>query len=70
MVRLSAAADRAGLSMSAFVRQAVERESDRYRERALEGAAEALASMYGSDAELKMFLALEGEDLPRSLNLD
>ena len=61
MERLSAAAEHSGISMSAFVRLAVERESDRNRERALEEAAELLASLYESDSELTAFTALDGD---------
>ncbi len=57
--RLSAAAEDSGMSMSAFVRLAVERESKRNRERALEEAAELLASLYESDSELTAFTALD-----------
>ena len=60
--RLSAAAEQSGMSMSAFVRLAVDKEADRRRERALEEAAEALAHMYESDSELTVFTALDGED--------
>ncbi len=60
--RLSVVAKRSGMSMSAFVRLAVEKEANRRRERALEEAAEALASMYESDSELTEFTALDGED--------
>ena len=60
--RLSTAAKHSGMSMSAFVRLAVEKETDRRRERALEEAAEALAHMYESDSELTAFTALDGED--------
>ncbi|MFV2043157.1 MAG: hypothetical protein ACC700_07990 [Anaerolineales bacterium] len=60
--RLSAAAESSGMSMSAFVRLAVEKEADRHQERALEEAAEALASMYESDSELTVFTALDSDD--------
>jgi hypothetical protein len=53
--RLSAAADNSGMSMSAFVRLAVDKETDRRRELALEDAAERLASLYESDSELTAF---------------
>jgi post-segregation antitoxin (ccd killing protein) len=60
--RLSAAAEHSGMSMSAFVRLAVDHETNRRRERELEEAAEALASMYELDSELTVFTALDGED--------
>jgi hypothetical protein len=60
--RLSEAAERSGMSMSAFVRLAVKREGDRHRERELEESAEALAFMYGSDGELTAFLSLDEDD--------
>ena len=59
--RLSAAAEHSGMSMSAFVRLAVERESNRNQELALEEAAEQLASVYESDPELTAFTALDGD---------
>ena len=59
---LSAAAEKLGMSMSAFVRFAVKREADRYRERELEEAAEALLSAYSSGSELIDFTRLDGAD--------
>jgi len=59
---LSEAAKRSGMSISAFVRLAVEKESNRQRERELEEAAEALAIMYGPDGELSAFLSIDGDD--------
>ena len=50
------------MSMSAFVRFAVEREGDRNRERELEEAAEALMSAYSSHSELIAFTGLDGAD--------
>ncbi len=60
--QLSEAAKRSGMSISAFVRLAVEKERNRQRERELEEAAEALAFMYGSDGELTAFLSIDGDD--------
>ncbi len=60
--RLSAAAEHSGMSMSAFVRLAVDHETNRRQERELEEAAEALASMYELHSELTVFTALDGED--------
>jgi len=59
--RLSVAAENSGMSMSAFVRLAVKRESDRNRERVLEEAAELLASLYEAGSELTAFTALDGD---------
>ncbi len=59
---LSANAEDRGMSMSAFVRQAVERECERSREQVLTEAAESLASLYESDNELTAFLVLDGEE--------
>jgi len=59
---LSARAEDRGMSMSAFVREAVERECERAQEQALSEAAESLAALYESDRELTPFLALDGED--------
>lgn len=59
---LAANAEDRGMSMSAFVRQAVERECERTQDQILEEAAEALASLYESDSELTAFLALDGEE--------
>lgn len=59
---LSANAEDRGMSMSAFVRQAVERECERSQEQVLTEAAKSLASLYESDNELTAFLALDGEE--------
>ncbi len=59
---LSANAEDRGMSMSAFVRQAIERECERSQEQVLTEAAESLASLYESDNELTAFLALDGEE--------
>lgn len=59
---LSANAEDRGMSMSAFVRQAVERECERSQEQVLTEAAESLASLYESDNELTAFLTLDGEE--------
>jgi post-segregation antitoxin (ccd killing protein) len=59
---LSASAESRGMSVSAFVRHAVERECERTQEQVLVEAAEALASMYESDEELTAFQSLDGED--------
>lgn len=59
---LAANAEDRGMSMSAFVRQAVERECERTKDQILEEAAEALASLYESDSERTAFLALDGEE--------
>jgi post-segregation antitoxin (ccd killing protein) len=59
---LSTSAESRGMSVSAFVRHAVERECERTREEALAQAADALAGLYRSDNELTAFLTLDGED--------
>jgi post-segregation antitoxin (ccd killing protein) len=59
---LSASAESRGMSVSAFVRHAVERECELTQEQVLVEAAEALASMYESDEELTAFQSLDGED--------
>jgi len=59
---LSASAEDRGMSMSAFVREAVEKECERTREQILAEAAESLAALYESDGELTAFTALDGED--------
>lgn len=60
--RLAACAEGRGTSMSAFVRDAVERECARTQEQLLAEAAEALAGLYETDRELTVFTALDGED--------
>ena len=59
---LAASAEDRGMSMSAFVRQAVERECERTQDQVLAEAAESLASLYESDSELTAFLTLDGEE--------
>jgi post-segregation antitoxin (ccd killing protein) len=59
---LVASAEDRGMSMSAFVREAVERECARTQEKVLAEAAESLAVLYESDKELTSFTALDGED--------
>ena len=59
---LSASAEDRGMSMSAFVREAVEKECARTQEQILAEAAESLATLYESDEELTAFMALDGED--------
>lgn len=61
-VRLVETAQARGMSKSAFVRQAIEREFERSQDEALEAAAEALAPIYESDEELTAFTALDSED--------
>ena len=60
---LAANAEDRGMSMSAFVRQAVERECERTQDQVLAEAAESLAPLYESDSELTAFLTLDGEEL-------
>jgi len=59
---LSASAEERGMSMSAFVREAVRKECERTQEQILAEAAESLASLYESDEELTAFTALDGDD--------
>lgn len=59
---LAANAEDRGMSMSAFVREAVARECERTQEQALAEAAESLASLYESDSELTAFLSLDGDE--------
>jgi post-segregation antitoxin (ccd killing protein) len=58
---LTATARSRGLTVSAVVRQAMERECRRSQEEALARAAEALAPLYRTDKELTAFQALDGE---------
>jgi predicted DNA-binding protein len=60
--RLSTSAEERGISMSAFVREAVEKECERTQEQVLAEAAESLAALYETDGELTAFTALDGED--------
>jgi len=59
---LTATAKSRGLTVSALVRQAVERECRQSREEALARVAEALAPLYKTDKELTAFQALDGEE--------
>ncbi len=59
---LSESAEDRGISMSAFVREAVEKECERTQEKILAEAAESLAALYESDRELTAFRSLDGED--------
>ncbi len=59
---LAANAEDRGMSMSAFVREAVEKECERTQEQVLAEAAESLASRYESDGALTAFLALDGDE--------
>jgi post-segregation antitoxin (ccd killing protein) len=58
---ISSNAQSQGVTLSAFVRRAVERECARAQEAALAHAAEMLADHYAADKELTAFLALDGE---------
>lgn len=60
--RLVEIAEARGMTRSAFVRLAIEREFERSQEEALADAAEALAPIYDSDEELTAFTALDSED--------
>jgi post-segregation antitoxin (ccd killing protein) len=59
---LAVNAEDRGMSMSAFVREAVEKECERIQEQVLAEAAESLASLYESEGELTAFLALDRND--------
>ena len=58
----STAAEARGVSVSALVREALERELVRSREQELTEAAELLAGLYRADKELTALTALDGED--------
>lgn len=58
----STTAETRGITVSAFVREALEREWERSQEEAIAQAAEALAPLYMSDENLTAFLALDGDD--------
>ena len=58
----STTAETRGMSVSAFVRQALVREYEQAHELSLAEAADALASLYASGKELTAFTALDGED--------
>lgn len=51
-----------GMSLSALVRLALEKERERTRENEIEQAAENLATLYSSDHELTAFTAIDAED--------
>jgi predicted DNA-binding protein len=59
---LAASAEDRGMTMSAFVREAVQRECERTQDQLLADAANALASLYESDQDLTAFSVLDGED--------
>ena len=58
----STTAESRGISVSALVREALEKERKRYREEAIEKAAESLVSLYSTDQNLVAYTALDGED--------
>ena len=58
----STTAEIRGISMSAFVREVLEKERERYREEGIAKAAELLAPMYSTNAELSAFTALDGDN--------
>ena len=60
--RTARTAQTRGMTVSALVREALERECERSHEEAIAQAAEALAPLYTSDENLAAFLALDGED--------
>jgi len=60
--QLSRAADRSGITKSAFVRVALEREFARDKQLELECAVHDLTRLYEASQELTAFTALDGED--------
>jgi post-segregation antitoxin (ccd killing protein) len=58
----SRTAETRGISVSALVREALERERGQSREQAIAEAAESLAALYRSDENLSAFRALDGDD--------
>ena len=58
----SRTAETRGISVSALIREALEREREQTREQAIAQAAESLAALYRSDENLTAFLALDGDD--------
>jgi hypothetical protein len=55
-------AETRGVTLSRFIRDAVEKECDRSRERILADAAEGLAPLYAAGSDLTSFAALDSED--------
>jgi post-segregation antitoxin (ccd killing protein) len=51
-----------GITVSALVRDALEKELERSKEQKIARVAEALAPLYSSDNELTAFLALDEDD--------
>jgi post-segregation antitoxin (ccd killing protein) len=58
----SRTAESRGMTVSALVREALERECARSREEEIAQAVEALAPLYSSDENLTAFSTLDGED--------
>ena len=58
----SSTAEARGISLSAFVCEALEKELERSQEQELAQAAETLAPLYATDEELTAFLALDGDE--------
>ena len=58
----SRTAETRGISVSAFIREALEREREQSRKQAIAQAAESLAALYRSDENLSAFRALDGDD--------
>lgn len=55
-------AESRGVSVSALVRDALEKERERSREEELDTAAESVASLYRSETKLRDLRDLDGED--------
>jgi metal-responsive CopG/Arc/MetJ family transcriptional regulator len=62
LTRIGRVAASRGISKSAFVRLAIEKELEESREQELRKVAEALAPLYKTNEELTAFSALDGED--------
>ena len=58
----SRTAETRGISVSALIREALEREREQSHEQAIAQAAESLAAVYRTDENLTAFLALDGDD--------
>ena len=59
---LVSSAESTGLTVTAFIRKAVERECELAQDLELTKAAELLAGMYETDEELTAFTGIDGDD--------
>jgi len=62
LARLSSTAESKGISVSEFVRRAIENECAQAQEATLARAAASMAPLYESNPELTVFTALDGEN--------